>query len=156
MKPIQKPILAAVLLGAGLFGGGYAIGQIGGVTGTSAASIAATATTIGTVPDVGGPHDGRGQDAPHADGTVTAINGDTLTISADTDPSGTDEYTKVATVNLTSSTTYDAGHDSTTTASKSSIKVGSYIIVDGTVSNDGTTITASNVGIMAGGPIAGR
>jgi hypothetical protein len=155
MKPIRKPIIAAALLSTGLFAGGYAVGQVTGVTGTSAASAVTTPTTTQSSPDRGGPG-GGGQDAPHADGTVTAINGDTLTISAGTDPSGTSEYTGVTTVALTSATQYDAGHDSTATASKSSIKVGSYVIVDGTVSSDGKTITASNLGINAGGPVPGR
>lgn len=152
---MKKPIIVAALVITGVFGAGYTVGQIGGVTGSSAASTIATPTTTQTTPDLGGPGGGA-QDAPHADGTVTAINGDTLTISAGTDPSGTTELTSVTTVVLTSSTQYDAGHDSTTTASKSSIKVGSYIIVNGTLSSDGKTITASSLGINAGGPVPGR
>ena len=95
-------------------------------------------------------------DSPHADGTVTAINGNTLTIAAGTDPAGTTEYAKVTTVLLSSSTQYDAGHDSTGAATKSSIKVGSYIIIDGTLSSDGKTINASSVGVHDGGPVPGR
>jgi hypothetical protein len=110
--------------------------------------------------DAGSPRPGRrpggAQDAPHADGTVTAINGDTLTISAGTDPTGTTEYTGVNTVVLTGATQYDAGHDSTGTISKSSIKVGSYVIVDGTLSSDGKTLTATSLSINAGGPVPGR
>jgi hypothetical protein len=152
---MKKTIIAAALFSSVVFGAGYAVGQIGGVTGSSAASAVVTPTTTQTTPDGGGRQAGA-QDTPHADGTVTAINGDTLTISADNDPAGTTEYTGVTTVVLTSATTYDAGHDSTGTVSKSSIKVGSYVIVNGTVSADGKTITASSLGIHAGGPVPGR
>jgi hypothetical protein len=152
---MKKPIIAAALLITGVFGVGYTLGQIGGVTGSSAASAIVTPTANHTAPDAGGPGGGA-QDAPHADGTVTAINGDTLTISAGTDPSGTTEYTTVTTVVLTGSTRYDAGHDSTATASKSLIKVGSYVIVNGTLSSDGKTMTASSLGINVGGPVPGR
>jgi hypothetical protein len=156
---MKKPIIAAALFITGVFAVGYTVGQISGVTGSSAASAVVTPSAIQTAPDAGGPGGGPGggaQGAPHADGTVTAINGDTLTISAGTDPSGTTEYTTVTTVLLTSSTTYDAGHDSTATASKSSIKVGSYVIVNGTLSSDGKTITAASLGINAGCPVPGR
>jgi hypothetical protein len=152
---MKRPIIATALLAIGLFGAGIAVGQIGGIPGSSAASVVTTPTTTQAAPDVAGRPDGA-RDAPHADGTVTAINGDTLTISAGTDPAGTTEYTGVTTVVLTSATQYDAGHDSTGTISKSSIKVGSYVIVDGTVSSDGKTMTATRLRIMPGGPVPGR
>ena len=159
---MKKTLIAATVLTAGIFGTGYAVGQITGVTGSAAASavptVVQTATGAVTPPDGpgNGSADAHRNDSPHADGTVTAINGDTLTISAGTDPSGTTEYTGVVTVNLSSTTTYDAGHDSTAAASKSSIKVGSYVIVDGTLSSDGKSIAATRVGINAGGPVPGR
>jgi len=153
---MKKPLIVTALLATGLFGAGIAVGQIGGIPGTSAASPVATSTTTQTAPDQGRPDGAQGQDTPHADGTVTAINGNTLTISAGTDPSGTTEYTGVTTVALTSATQYEAGHDSTGTVSTSSIKVGSYVIVDGTLSSDGKTITATSLGIHAGGPVPGR
>ena len=152
---MKKQILATALLATGLFGAGIAVGQIGGIPGSSAASAVVTSTATQTAPDQNSRPDGA-QDARHADGTVTAINGDTLTISAGTDPSGTTEYTGVTTVVLTSATQYDAGHDSTGTISKSSIKVGSYVIVEGTVSSDGKTMTATSLGINPGGPVPGR
>jgi Domain of unknown function (DUF5666) len=152
---MKKPIIAAALFITGVFAVGYTVGQISGVTGSSAAVAVVTPSAIQMVPDAGGPGGGA-QGAPHADGTVTAINGDTLTISAGTDPSGTTEYTTVTTVLLTSSTTYDAGRDSTVTSSKSSIKVGSYVIVNGTLSSDRKTITAASLGINAGCPVPGR
>ncbi len=152
---MKRPIIATALLATGLLGTGIAVGQIGGIPGSSAATVVSTLTTTQGAPDGGGHRDGA-QDTPHADGTVTAINGDTLTLSAGTDPSGTDEYTGVTTVLLTGATQYDAGHDSTGTISKSSIKVGSYVIVEGTRSSDGKTLTATSLGINAGGPVAGR
>ena len=164
---MKKPIIVAALFVTGVFGVGYAVGQIGGVASSSAAGTTPTPTTTQTAPNASRPDGAYGApgaggpgggafNTPHADGTVTAINGNTLTISAGTDPSGTTEYTGVTTVVLTSSTTYDAGHDSTATASKSSIKVGSYVIVNGTLSSDGKSITATSLGINAGGPVPGR
>ena len=152
---MKRSIIATALLATGLFGAGLAIGQISGIPGSSAASAVSTPTTTQTAPGQGNHPDGA-QDAPHADGTVTAINGDTLTISAGTDPSGTTEYTGVTKVVLTSATQYDAGHDSTGTISKSSIKVGSYVIIEGNLSSDGKTITATSLGINPGGPVSGR
>jgi hypothetical protein len=152
---MKKTIIAAAVFAAGVFGVGYTVGQLGGISGTSAASATATSTATPSAPDAGGPRGGMA-DTPHADGTVTAINGDTLTISAGTDPAGTDEYTGVTTVLLTSTTQYDTGHDSTGSISKSSIKVGSYVIVNGTVSSDGKAITATSLGIAPGGPVPGR
>ncbi|MFI5274050.1 MAG: DUF5666 domain-containing protein [Ktedonobacterales bacterium] len=163
---MKRSIIATAIVVTGMFGAGIAVGQIGGIPGSSAASALITTTTrqiagVGATsttpaaPDQGSHQDGA-QDAPHADGTVTAINGDTLTISAGTDPAGTTEYTGVTTVALTSATQYDAGHADTGTISKSSITVGSYVIVDGTLSSDGKTLTATSLRINAGGPVAGR
>lgn len=152
---MKKPMIVTALLAAGLFGAGIVVGQVGGITGSSAASPVATPTISQAPPDQS-IHPGGAQDARHADGTVTAINGDTLTISAGNDPANTDEYTGVTTVNLTSSTQYDSGHDGSAAINKSSIKVGSYIIVEGSVSSDGKTITATRLGIVPGGPVPGR
>ena len=151
---MKKTIIGVALLAAGVFGAGYTVGQIGGVPGSSAAAVV-TPTVTTTTPQGDRPG-GAAMDTPHADGTVTAINGDTLTISAGTDPANTNEYTGVTTVVLTASTQYDMGHDSTTAAGKSSIKVGSYVIVNGSVSSDGKTITASSLGVIPGGPVPGR
>lgn len=151
---MKKTIIATALLTAGVFGVGYTAGQFGGVPGTSAAA-AVTPTASQSIPDGSGPG-GRGRNTPHADGTVTAINGDTLTIAAGSDPAGSTEYTGVTTVVLTGTTQFDAGHDSTGAINKSSITVGSYVIVDGTLSSDGKTITASRLGIHPGGPVPGR
>jgi hypothetical protein len=86
---------------------------------------------------------------------VTAINGDTITIKADADQAGSGEYTSVTTILLTSTTQYDAGRDNSTTASKASITVGSYISAEGTLSADGKTLTASSVGLRPNGPGGG-
>ena len=157
---MKKQIIATALVATSVFGAGVAVGQIGAVPGSSAASaiVAPSATTTPATTQVApaqGDQHGGAQDAPHADGTVTAINGNTLTIKADNDPAGTTEYTGVTTVLLTSSTQYEAGHDSTGTAGKSSITVGSYVIVEGTLSSDGKTLTATTVRINAGGPAGG-
>jgi hypothetical protein len=99
-------------------------------------------------------------DTPHADGTVTAVNGNTVTIKADADTGNPNEYTNVTTVQLTSSTQYDTGRDGTSTSGKPAITAGSYLIADGTLSVDGKTLTATSVyvlpaGARAGGPPAG-
>jgi hypothetical protein len=92
----------------------------------------------------GGPG-GPGALGPHADGKVTAVNGSTITIAADADthPGAADEYTKVTTITVSSSTKYESGPGRTT--SLSSVKVGSFILATGTVSSDGTTLTATRV-----------
>jgi len=87
---------------------------------------------------------------PRADGQVTAINGDTITIKADSDQGQTNEYGNVTTVVLTNSTTYQADHNGSATT-KASIKVGSFIIAEGTLSGDGKTVTASKVSVMPDG-----
>lgn len=159
---MKKTLIAATVLTAGVFGTGYTVGQLTGITGSSAASAGPTVVqrAVGAVTTPPGPGNGAPDaprnDSPHADGTVTAINGDTLTISAGTDPSGTTEYTGVMTVTLSGNTTYDAGHDSTAAAGKSSIKVGSYVIVNGTLSSDGKSIAATSIGVNAVGPVPGR
>jgi hypothetical protein len=86
---------------------------------------------------------------PHADGTVTAVNGDTITVKADTDRAGSNEYTQVTTITLGSNTVYTGG------ASKASIKVGSHIIAQGTLSSDGKTLTATSVTVLTGTPGSG-
>lgn len=160
---MKRPVIATALLAIGVFGAGVTVGQIGGIPGSSAASAVATpaASAIATpattkaAPDQGD-RSSDAPDAPHADGTVTAINGDTLTIAAGTDPAGTTEYTGVTTVVLTGATQYDAGHDSAGTIGKSSITVGSYVIADGTLSGDGKTLTATGLRINPAGPVPGR
>jgi hypothetical protein len=96
-----------------------------------------------------GTHWGHASGGPHADGKVTAVNGDTISVQADTDPTGSTEYSHVTTVQLTSSTTYDAGPGQA--GSKSDVKVGSYIIALGSLSSDGKTLTATHVVVLPAG-----
>jgi hypothetical protein len=116
-----------------------------------------TAARFSVVPSVrgsgpGGFH-GFGGFGLRAVGTVSAISSDTITIKPmGTRPNG---MTSVTTVKLTSSTLYNAGRGSSSKASKSSIKVGSFIIAQGTLSSDGKTITASRVSILPSAPSAG-
>jgi hypothetical protein len=90
---------------------------------------------------------------PHASGTVTAIKGDTVTIKPDVAAWGDDATSSVTTVNLTGSTQYFAGPMAT--GSKSSVVVGSHIIVQGTLSSDGKSITASRVIVLPAGTEVG-
>ena len=122
------------------------MGEVGGIPGSSAATVVITPTTTQAAPDASARPDSA-QATPH---------GDTLTISAGTDPSGTSEYTGVTTVVLTSATQYDGGRDSSGTIGKSSIKVGSYVIVEGSLSSDGKTMSATSLGVNSGSPVAGR
>jgi primosomal replication protein N len=87
---------------------------------------------------------------PRADGTVTAVNGNTVTIKSDGNqgPNPSSEYDSVATITLGSNTKYLAGPGQT--ADASSIKVGSFIVVKGTLSSDKTSLAATTV--MLGGP----
>lgn len=98
---------------------------------------------------------GHGQGGPHADGTVVSVSGDTVTVKADADTNQHGELTAVTTIQLTGTTTYGGGHDSTTTATRASIVAGKYIIAEGTVSSDGKTLTATNVEIQDSGSSGG-
>jgi hypothetical protein len=145
---MRKIVMTAALVAATLFGIGYLAGQIRGASAGNAAAVA-TATPTETAPD-GGPA-GRPALGPRADGTVTAINGNTITVKADSDLGQSEEYGKVTTIVLSGSTVYEAGHDSGTTATKSSIAVGSYIVATGTLSGDGTSLDAAQVHVMPAG-----
>src|SRR5947209_12861984 len=121
---MRKPLIAVTLLAIAIFGVGYVAGQVLGISPTSAAT-STTPTPTTTQPGIGSGFHGMQGDTPHADGTVTAISGNTVTIKADADSGSPNEYTNVTTVQLTNSTQYDAGRDdSGTTAGKSSITVG--------------------------------
>jgi len=115
---------------------------------SAAAALATTVPALGTDSQGPGHGGGFGNLGPRADGTVTAINGDTVTIKADSDVGQSGEYAKVTTVTLSSSTVYNAGHDSTTAGSKASVKVGAYIVAQGTVSSDGASLAATHVMVM--------
>ncbi|HCG02862.1 MAG TPA: hypothetical protein DEV93_20250 [Chloroflexi bacterium] len=134
---MRRNFLAATLLTIALFITGFVAGQVLGITPSSAAGV--TPTQTATAPSTAAAGLSR-----HADGTVTAISGDTVTIKADADRSGSNEYTGVTTVNLTSTTQYGSSQ------SKASIKVGSYLIAEGTLSTDGTTLTATTISAGSG------
>jgi Domain of unknown function (DUF5666) len=124
-----------------------AVGTLNGTT------LNATLVSVGMGgPGHGGPGPGGHASGPHADGTVSAVSGDTITVKADADPSGSTEYTGVTTIVLTSTTTYDAGRDATASTAKPTISVGEYIIAEGTLSNGGTILTATQVSVHSGGP----
>jgi hypothetical protein len=147
---MRKPLIAVTLLGVAVFAGGYIVGQMGGISLTSAASTGQSQPNwnwdhgfnrfngSGGVPGFAA--------GPHADGTVTGINGNNVTIKPDANNS--DEQESVTTIVLTGSTQYLAGPGAT--ANKDSIKVGSFIIAEGTLSSDGKTLTASKVAVGLG------
>jgi hypothetical protein len=143
---MRSTFIATAIVTAGIFATGYVVGEISGVLPTYAAG---TATATPTVPNAAnGPRWGLGQSGPHADGTVTAVNGDTITIKPDADAAGSSEYTKVTTITVNGATTYDAGP---TAATKSSITVGSNIVAEGTLASDGTTVAATTVHLRGNG-----
>jgi hypothetical protein len=144
---MRKGLIGASLVVAGTFGTGYVLGQGIGATPSFAAGGKHTHTS-GTAIRT----QQTGQSAtPHADGTVTAVNGDTITVQADNDAAGSTEYTKVTTIVLSSSTKYNADNGSTTTT-KPTISTGQHIVAEGTVSTDGTTLTATLVSTGTHGP----
>ena len=136
---MRKLIIAGVLLALTVFGIGYVVGQVRGAAPSFAAG---NGPTVFTGRDFG-PHflgqgTGGGSIPKHADGTVTAISGNTITIAPDNDANNPNEYASVTTVQLTGSTQYNG-------AGKSAVKVGSRILAAGTISSDGKTLTASQV-----------
>ena len=128
---------------------GQSISAEGTVSTDGKSLTASLVSTHAGGPGGGGPGHASG---PHADGTVTAVNGDTITVKADTDPAGSTEYTAVTTIVLTGTTQYDAGHDAAATTTKPTIAVGQHIVAEGTVSSDGATLTATQVSVGTGGP----
>lgn len=121
-----------------------------GTVSSDGKTLTATLVSVGN----GGPgHGGPGRaSGPHADGTVTAVNGDAISVQADADRAGSNEYTAVTTINLTGTTTYDTDRGNTATTTKPTITVGEYIVAEGTLSADGKTLTATHVSLHAGGP----
>ena len=138
---MRKLIITGVLLALTVFGLGYVVGQVRGVSPSFAAS---NGSRYFSGRDVGhsflaqGPGASTASIPKHADGTVTAISGNTVTVKADNDAANSNEYSSVTTIQLTGTTQYNG-------AGKSAIKVGSRILAAGTVSSDGKTMTASQV-----------
>ncbi|MGI8825113.1 MAG: hypothetical protein ACR2JC_05620 [Chloroflexota bacterium] len=147
---MRKPTIAAALLSTTLFGVGYAVGQAREPAASSAAGATPTATLPAKAP--GDPlHGSWANLGPRADGTVAAINGNTVTVKKDADLGQAGEYGNVTTIVLTGGTVYEADRDSNLTTSKTSIKVGSYIVATGTLAAGGTSLTAAKVSVMSGG-----
>jgi hypothetical protein len=146
---MRKSFIAIVLLVITIFGTGYVLGQVLGI------SPVAAATSTPTTTQPGARFHGMVGGSPHADGTVTGINGNTVTIKADADNGNGNEYTNVTTIQVTSSTQYATSPNSSSSAGKSSITVGSYILAEGTVSSDGKTLTATSVQLLPAGAHAG-
>ncbi|MBV9282195.1 MAG: hypothetical protein JOZ41_19105, partial [Chloroflexi bacterium] len=141
---MRKSLVALTLLVATVFGVGYVIGQIRGVTPSSAASSRQTTQP----PD--GPRHAWG---PHAAGQVTAINGNTVTIKPLANRPA-DQGASVTTVILAGTTQYATGpgRAAPTSATRDAVKVGSYIVAIGTLSSDGKTLTASRVMVLPSAP----
>jgi hypothetical protein len=138
---MRKSIPFIGLATAGTFAIGLAVGQILGIGATSAASQPAARSH----PSFAGPPPGRPTLGPRADGTVTAISGNTITIKGDGNhgPSPSTEYDTVTTVVVDSATKIHSGPGQSGTLS--SIKVGSFVIAEGTLSSDKTTLTATSI-----------
>jgi hypothetical protein len=84
---------------------------------------------------------------PSVAGTVTAINGTSITVD-----SGNSEIDGSAPAIVTSAqTTYGGKGDAAATATSSSVKVGSFISATGTESTDGTTLNALRVVVLPDG-----
>ncbi|MBW4061079.1 hypothetical protein HJC99_00700 [Candidatus Saccharibacteria bacterium] len=141
----QKRVISAVafiVIAIGAFVGGVQYQKHAGSTIASAANARG-----GFGPGIVAQRGARG-----VFGTVSAINGTTLTVTSEL---GT---TTTYTVNTSASTTYTDGTGASTTAS--SLATGDTVIVQGTKS--GTTVTATAIRInpefgggMGGGPTSG-
>jgi Domain of unknown function (DUF5666) len=148
---MRMKILAGGVVTAAAFAVGLTVGQVAGI-GTSSAAGSTPPATFNSAHRLTGSHPPFSL-GPRADGTVTAIKGNTITVKADGNhgPRPSNEYDSVTTISLSSSTSYSKGFGQS--ASASDIKVGSYIIAQGTLNSDGTTLTASKVMVAGfGGP----
>jgi hypothetical protein len=131
---MRKPLIIFALFAATVFGAGYLIGQLRGVSTGSAASLNPTQTRAQII-QWGGLRDSfRANDlgtppGPHVDGMVTAVNGDTVIIKPDGATNANNETETVTTITLTGSTQYGAG--ASASSGKSSITVGSFVIAEG-------------------------
>lgn len=146
---MRKSLIVATIATTGLFGAGYVVGQIHGAMSAAAASKQTQSWTTFAPrswwPRASGTATPR---PPHADGKITAVNGNTITVAPDSNRAGSNEYSNVTTIVLTNTTTFMG---STTRAS---IVTGAYIFAEGTLSSDGKTLTATAVGV--GGPGGGH
>lgn len=133
---MRKPIIGVALLAAIIFGAGYTIGQVKGVTLSSAA---------------GSRQSGQQQAGlSRVFGTVAAINGDNLTITSALDRH--DTQSSITNIVLAGTTQYSTRTPSgLSSATRSAIQVGSNVEAVGTLNADGKTLTASRVVILPAG-----
>ena len=127
-KKLIVPLLAVALLG----------GAAAGATGIASAATSAI-TSTGTTASVQaqGDHGPRGMGRPAVMGTVSAISGNSITV---TDKQSGTSYT----VDATNAKVMKAATGSApTTSAVSDIAVGDTVMVQGTTS--GTTVTATNI-----------
>ncbi|HEX8917283.1 MAG TPA: DUF5666 domain-containing protein [Chloroflexota bacterium] len=162
---MRKPIMGAAVLAAIIFLTGYLVGQVRTLPSSFAAAASqpdatwtdANSNFAATRFHPWGSFRNAAGTSKHADGTVTAVNGDTVTVKADSDTGNPNEYSSVTTIVLTGSTQYNAPtNGSSATAGKSSVKTGTYIMAEGTVSSDGKTLTATRVSILPAGAAGGH
>jgi hypothetical protein len=151
---MRKPLIIFALFAATVFGAGYLIGQLRGVSTGSAASLnpaqsQAPMIQWGGLRDSFRSNDPGTSSGPHVDGVVTAVNGDTVTIKPDGATNANNETETVTTITLTGSTQYGAG--ASASSGKSSITVGSFVIAEGTVRADGKSLAATNVDVRPSG-----
>lgn len=144
---MNKPLIATTLLAAGTLGTGYAIGQIAGATPSFAAGGTHPHSTSYSI------HQNVANQAAgsHADGQITAVNGDAITVTPDADRAGSNEYTGVTTITLSSATKYAVGRGAAATTTRPTLAVGQYIVAEGSLSSDGKTLAATLVSVGAGG-----
>jgi Domain of unknown function (DUF5666) len=128
------PVLAVVMVG----------GAVASYVGFASAQTTATGTT-GT--SVTGVHQNMTRPAmgPHVDGSVTAINGTTITLSHAS--RGTNDAATVYTVDASAAKINKNGAASTLSA----ISVGDQLFVEGTVSGTNVVATQVNDGMLKGG-----
>lgn len=131
----------------------FAAGQFIVAEGTVSSDGKTLNATLVSVGNGGhGGHGGHGQGGPHADGTVTGVNGDSVSVKPDNDPAGSNEYTKVTTIVLTSSTQYGGGRGQAATTTRPTITAGEFIVAEGTLSSDGAILTATKVSLRPSAP----
>src|SRR5947209_7389393 len=144
---MRRVLMTVSLVTAGLVGTGYLIGQLGGTTPALAATkhakvkVKAAKTKTARVKA----NQASATGTAHADGKVVSVVGNTVTVAPDADPAGSTEYTKVTTILLTDTTTYEGN------TTKASIVQGVKIEAEGTLSSDGTTLTATKVDVRGNG-----
>jgi hypothetical protein len=144
---------SAIKVGTNIIASGTLSSDGGTMTATRIAILPDGATGPGFSPGFGppgGPGFGHGDDGgpigPGASGQVTAINGNTITITPAVSIGG-GSSSAVTTIVVSGSPTYVSATGAT--SSKSAIKSGSLITAQGTLSSDGKTLTATTVRIAA-------